>query len=128
MAIVRNSAMRGCASSRVLTTSIASALGPNRLAAQCHFGAIALPRYCRFNAPHRTLRAEVLMRTLSLADAVALIPDGASLMIGGFMAVGMPENVVDELARQSKLDLTVICNDNAMPGICIGKLVRARLV
>jgi acyl CoA:acetate/3-ketoacid CoA transferase alpha subunit len=28
------------------------------------------------------------MRTLSLADAVALIPDGASLMIGGFMAVG----------------------------------------
>ena len=31
------------------------------------------------------------MRTLSLADAVALIPDGASLMIGGFMAVGTPE-------------------------------------
>ena len=32
------------------------------------------------------------MRTLSLADAVALIPDGASLMIGGFMAVGTPES------------------------------------
>ena len=30
------------------------------------------------------------MRTLSLADAVALIPDGASLMIGGFMGVGTP--------------------------------------
>jgi len=48
------------------------------------------------------------MRTLSLADAVALIPDGASLMIGGFMAVGTPERVIDEIVRQKKRDLTVI--------------------
>ena len=68
------------------------------------------------------------MRTLSLADAVALIPDGASLMIGGFMAVGTPEAMVDELVRQGKRDLTVIGNDTAMPGVGIGKLVRARLV
>ena len=68
------------------------------------------------------------MRTLSVADAVALIPDGASLMIGGFMAVGTPELVVDELVRQGKRDLTVIGNDTAMPGVGIGKLVRARLV
>ena len=66
-------------------------------------------------------------RTLP-ADAVALIPDGASLMIGGFMAVGTPETVVDELVRQGKRDLTVIANDTAMPGVGIGKLVRARLV
>ena len=31
------------------------------------------------------------MKTLPLAEAVALIPDGASLMIGGFMGVGTPE-------------------------------------
>ena len=68
------------------------------------------------------------MRTISLADAVALIPDGASLMIGGFMGVGTAESVVDELVRQGKRDLTVIANDTAMPGVGIGKLVRARLV
>ena len=68
------------------------------------------------------------MRTLSLADAVALIPDGASLMIGGFMAVGTPENVIDELVRQRRRDLTVIANDTAMPGVGVGKLVRAGLV
>ena len=68
------------------------------------------------------------MRTLPLAEAVALIPDGASLMIGGFMAVGTPENVVDELVRQGKRDLTVIANDNARPGVGIGKLVSAGLV
>lgn len=68
------------------------------------------------------------MQTVSLGDAVAMIPDGASLMIGGFMAVGTPENLIDELVRQGKRNLTVIGNDTAMPGVGIGKLVRARLV
>jgi acetate CoA/acetoacetate CoA-transferase alpha subunit len=68
------------------------------------------------------------MRTLPLADAVALIPDGASLMIGGFMGVGTPERIVDELVRQGKRDLTVIANDTALPGVGIGKLVSAGLV
>jgi acetate CoA/acetoacetate CoA-transferase alpha subunit len=68
------------------------------------------------------------MKTISLKDAVALIPDGASLMIGGFMAVGTPERVVDELVRQGKRNLTVIANDTAMPGRGIGKLVSAGLI
>jgi len=68
------------------------------------------------------------MRTLTLADAVALIPGGASLMIGGFMGVGTPERVVDELVRQGKRDLTVIANDTALPGVGIGKLISAGLV
>jgi acetate CoA/acetoacetate CoA-transferase alpha subunit len=68
------------------------------------------------------------MRTLSLADAVALIPDGARVMIGGFMGVGTPERVIDELVRQGKRGLTVIANDTALPGIGIGKLVTADAV
>ncbi len=64
------------------------------------------------------------MKVLPLAEAVALIPAGASLMIGGFMGVGTPERVVDELVRQAKRDLTVIANDTAMPGVGIGKLVQ----
>ena len=68
------------------------------------------------------------MRTITLEDAVARIPDGASLMVGGFMGVGTPECVVDELVRQEKRDLTVIGNDTALPGVGIGKLVSANLV
>jgi acetate CoA/acetoacetate CoA-transferase alpha subunit len=68
------------------------------------------------------------MRTLSLDGAVAMIPDGASLMIGGFMGVGTPERVVDEIVRQNKRDLTVIANDTAAPGKGVGKLVGAKLV
>ena len=65
------------------------------------------------------------MRTVSLQDAVALIPDGASLMIGGFMGVGTPERLIDELVRQGRRNLTVIANDTALPGRGIGKLVSA---
>jgi len=68
------------------------------------------------------------MRTLSLSQSVALIPDGASLMVGGFMAVGTPERIIDELVRQKKRDLTVIANDTAAPGRGIGKLVDAKLL
>lgn len=57
-----------------------------------------------------------------------MIPSGATLMIGGFMAVGTPERIVDELVRQNKRDLTVIANDTAMPGKGIGKLVEAKLL
>ena len=68
------------------------------------------------------------MRTLSLADAVTLIPNGARVMIGGFMGVGTPERVIDELVRQGKRGLTVIANDTALPGVGIGKLITAGLV
>jgi acetate CoA/acetoacetate CoA-transferase alpha subunit len=66
------------------------------------------------------------MRTILVEEAVALIPDGASLMIGGFMGVGTPDIVIDELLRQQRRDLTVIANDTAMPGRGIGKLVSAK--
>jgi acetate CoA/acetoacetate CoA-transferase alpha subunit len=68
------------------------------------------------------------MRTLSLDQAVAMIPDGASVMIGGFMAVGTPERLIDEIVRQEKRNLTVIANDTAAPGRGIGKLISARSV
>ena len=68
------------------------------------------------------------MKVISLDEAVSMIPNGASLMIGGFMGVGTPERLVDEIARQGKRDLTVIANDTAKPGTGIGKLVSAKLV
>ncbi len=68
------------------------------------------------------------MKTVPVNDAVAMIPDGASLMIGGFMGVGTPERVIDEIVRQEKRDLTIIGNDTAKPGVGIGKLVDKGLV
>ena len=68
------------------------------------------------------------MQTTQAEAAVAKIPNGASLLIGGFMAVGTPERIIDEIVRQGKRELTVIANDTALPGFGIGKLIGARLV
>jgi len=68
------------------------------------------------------------MECVSVEKAVGLIFDGATVMVGGFMGVGTPERLMDELVRQRKGNLTLICNDNAMPGVGVGKLVSAGLV
>jgi acetate CoA/acetoacetate CoA-transferase alpha subunit len=65
------------------------------------------------------------MKIISVDKVVELIPDGASIMIGGFMGVGTPERLIDEMVKQGKRGLTVIANDSAMPGRGIGKLVTA---
>src|SRR4051794_41803469 len=65
------------------------------------------------------------MLNTTAEEAVARIHDGARLMIGGFMGVGTPEGLIDELLRQGKRELTVIANDSALPGTGIGKLVTA---
>jgi len=68
------------------------------------------------------------MQTVPLRQAVEMIPDGATLMVGGFMGVGTPERVVDEIVRQRKRDLTIIANDTATPGVGVGKLVSVKSV
>src|SRR5687768_1948858 len=68
------------------------------------------------------------MKTIALDAAVALIPDGASVMVGGFMGVGTPERLIDALVARGTGGLTVIANDTAMPGVGIGKLIHAGLV
>jgi acetate CoA/acetoacetate CoA-transferase alpha subunit len=65
---------------------------------------------------------------ISPARAVEMIPDGASVMIGGFLGVGTPHRLIAELVRQRRRDLTVIANDSARPQLGIGCLVGERLV
>jgi acetate CoA/acetoacetate CoA-transferase alpha subunit len=69
-----------------------------------------------------------MSKTIRVANAVEAIPQGSSLMIGGFMGVGSPIRLIDELVRQGKGNLTIIANDTARPGVAIGKLIVARLV
>jgi acetate CoA/acetoacetate CoA-transferase alpha subunit len=64
------------------------------------------------------------MKTAIRAEAAAaMIPDGATVLIGGFMGVGTPNRLIDALVRRDARDLTIIANDTAMPGKGIGKLI-----
>jgi len=67
-------------------------------------------------------------KAIALVDAVQKIPDGASVMIGGFLGVGSPHRVIAELVRQGRKGLTVIANDTARPGFGIGLLITAKAV
>jgi acetate CoA/acetoacetate CoA-transferase alpha subunit len=68
------------------------------------------------------------MKPVSAEEAVAMIPNGASIMVGGFMGVGTPERLLDELVRQKKSGLSLISNDAAVPGKGVGKLFEAAQV
>jgi acetate CoA/acetoacetate CoA-transferase alpha subunit len=55
--------------------------------------------------------------------AADLIPDGATIMIGGFMGAGSPHRIIDALVEAGRKNLTLIANDTARPGYGIGKLI-----
>ncbi|MCX8227286.1 MAG: 3-oxoacid CoA-transferase subunit A, partial [Sulfitobacter sp.] len=66
-----------------------------------------------------------MKKPLSPKAVADLVPDGARIMIGGFMGVGTPDKIIDALVATGKKDLTLIANDTALPGRGIGKLVSA---
>ncbi len=69
-----------------------------------------------------------MQKATNCTKAVEMIPDGATLMIGGFLGVGTPHRTIEELIRQGKKNLTIIANDTGRPALGIGKLVVAKLV
>jgi len=57
------------------------------------------------------------MRSATRADeAAGLIPDGPSVMVGGFLGVGTPERLVDAPVARGARGLTAIANDTRVPG------------
>ena len=64
----------------------------------------------------------------SAADAVALVPDGASIMMGGFGLCGIPENLIAALRARGTRNLTVISNNAGVDDFGIGLLLKARQV
>lgn len=77
--------------------------------------------------PIRILYDEYMKR-IDLEKAIDLIEDGMTVMVGGFLAVGSPNRLLEALAESGKKDLTIICNDTSMPDIGVGMLVANKMV
>ena len=62
-------------------------------------------------------------------EAAKLIPEGATIMVGGFMGCGSPHCILAELVRMGTGKLTVICNDGAtVNGPAGGLYAMAKLI
>lgn len=64
----------------------------------------------------------------SFSDAVRDIPDGATLMVGGFGLVGIPENLILALAEKGTRNLTVISNNCGVDDWGLGLLLRNKQI
>lgn len=64
-----------------------------------------------------------MKKILTAKEAINLIEDGSSIMIGGFLDCGAPDMLIDELVHQNKKNLTMISNDTTYPHADKGKLI-----
>ena len=60
---------------------------------------------------------------VSVEEAAALVKDGMSVMIGGFLGCGNPHHIIDELVKRGVKDLTIISNDSPPTGYGLAKLI-----
>ena len=64
----------------------------------------------------------------SVEEAVAAIPDGASIMVGGFGLCGVPHHLLDALHARGTKRLTIISNNAGVDGAGVGVLLAARQI
>lgn len=48
---------------------------------------------------------------ITATEAAALVKDGMTVMVGGFMDNGTPDGIIDAIVESGVKDLTIICND-----------------
>lgn len=60
---------------------------------------------------------------VSAKEAIDLIQDGSTVMVGGFLDCGAPDVLIDELVNQKTGNLTMISNDTTYPDLDKGKLI-----
>lgn len=64
-----------------------------------------------------------MVKKITPAEAAALVPDGASVMFGGFMGCGSPHAIIDAMMARGNTGMTIICNDGGLADYGVGKLI-----
>ncbi len=70
----------------------------------------------------------MLKKFISAQEAAKLIPDNATVMIGGFLRCGSPNRVIDAMIERKTSGLTLIANDTGFPDSDRGKLIVNKMV
>lgn len=64
-----------------------------------------------------------MSKLISLGQAIDLVKDGDTILVGGFLGLGTPEPLIDGLVESGKKHLTLVCNDTGYVDKGVGKLV-----
>ncbi|MGB4439855.1 MAG: CoA transferase subunit A [Sedimentibacter sp.] len=62
-------------------------------------------------------------KIISVKEATEKVKEGMTIMVGGFLANGTPEHLIDALVEKNIKNLTLICNDTGFPERGVGKMV-----
>lgn len=65
----------------------------------------------------------MINKIISIENAVEKVQDDMTIMVGGFLANGSPESLIDALVKKNVKNLTLICNDTGFPDRGVGKMV-----
>jgi len=68
----------------------------------------------------------LINKIISINEAVDKVKDNMTIMVGGFLANGTPELLIDALVAKDVKNLTLICNDTGFPDKGVGKMVVAK--
>lgn len=69
-----------------------------------------------------------MAKFVTVEEVAAMIKDGMTLMIGGFLACGTPSRIVDAIVKSGVKDLTIVGNDTGYPDRGIGLLIANKQV
>lgn len=64
-----------------------------------------------------------MKKIISVSEAGKLIPNNASVMIGGFLGCGSPDRIIDAIVNNKTSGLTIIANDTSTPEKDRGRLI-----
>lgn len=67
-----------------------------------------------------------MAKIISKQEAVSMVKENDILMVGGFLNVGSPTSILEELASKGTKNLTLICNDTSFVDKGVGKLVAGK--
>lgn len=69
-----------------------------------------------------------MAKIISAQEAAAMVKEGSSVMIGGFLGCGNPHGIIARLVEMGTGNLTLICNDTSTTEYGVGKLIAAKQI
>jgi acetate CoA/acetoacetate CoA-transferase alpha subunit len=57
----------------------------------------------------------MINKIISIDEAADMVKEDMTIMVGGFLANGTPERLIDALVEKNVKNLTLICNDTGFP-------------